>query len=265
MSVDWDAIDDKLPTECTPDGQAKRRKLFADMDPNQNGLLTLTEVEAGLPALIRGSVPNRNFRPAVKCAFNVARGINEDAKGRAAKMVDRHEFHGLLAAFRHFIELDMLFDQIDQDGSRTLSWKECQKCLSKLDEWNIDRTQARRKFPADEWEESLKFDDFAEWCIARRLGKMELKLDENDPFETLQESAFNNDGIGDAGKLLKSFQLWDANGDGKISTDELSTLLKSLDSSFTDAMVATLFEVADVNKDGTIDYAEFAKWITAAE
>jgi len=268
MSVDWDAIDAKLPTTCTPDGMAQRKALFDGMDPNRNGSLTLTECEGGLPNLVSSHLwhgESRKFRPAVKLAFKLAKTINDVEGSRKAvdtanNTVDRHEFHALLLTFRQFLELDVLFEGVDLDGDRMLNWKEVEKALPKLESWNLgDRASVRRKFP-DEWTESMKYEDFAEWCIQRRLGKWNLELDKCDAFESLQAAV--GDKKGDAGQLLKAFADWDTDGNGSISSEELSSVLQKLDPTFTAEMGVELFKLADCNNDGKIDYVEFSEWIT---
>ena len=55
-SVDWAAINEKLPFERTDEAKEKRRELFKQFDPNGNGYLSLAEVRiqrgmkyAGIP------------------------------------------------------------------------------------------------------------------------------------------------------------------------------------------------------------------------
>jgi len=264
--VDWAKVDKKIPTANTPAGQAARKALFDIWDPNNSGTLTLTEVNGGLPTLVTGLVKNRKFAAAIKCAFKLARdvapaagGKNSKAAKEAGDLIDRAEFHALLVAFRHYLELDILFDSIDKDGSRMVCWKEFEPLLPKLESWNLGtKAVIKKKFP-DEWTESLKFEDFADWCINRKFHGLALSLDENDAFETLKEDV----GGGDAGSLLKAFEKWDGDGSGCISEEELYNVLNQLDETFTKEMGTELFAAADINKDGKIDYAEFSKWIAA--
>ena len=44
-SVDWAAINEKLPFERTDEAKEKRRELFKQFDPNGNGYLSLAEVK----------------------------------------------------------------------------------------------------------------------------------------------------------------------------------------------------------------------------
>jgi Ca2+-binding EF-hand superfamily protein len=263
--VDWAKVDEKLPTACTPAGQAARKEIFDGIDNSGNGTLSLTECNSSLPPLVSGLVKNRDFRPAIKCSFKAARDIHPSEskpKSKAAKeaddMIDRSEFHALLVAFRHYLELDVLFSSIDSDGSKMISWKELEKILPKLEDWNLgDKKLIKKKFP-DEWTESMKYQDFADWALARRMGGLKLKLDENDAGESLKADV----GGDDAGSLLKAFSKWDTDGSQSISEDEMFAVLNQLDPNFTRDMAKELFAAADSNSDGKIDYVEFTKWVT---
>jgi len=269
MPVDWEAVDKKIPVAATPDGRAARAKLFLSFDPNGNGLLSLTEVNGGLPNLVSGLVKTRDFRPAIKCAFALARNAAAPDKGESKKakkenesMVDHSEFHALLIAFRQFIEMDIMFDSIDKDGTRMLNWKELEQALPKLEDWNLGKkSEVKKRWFKDDWTESLKYEDFAEWAINKKLGGLKLQLDENDAFESLQEHMLKQDGYEQCGKLLKAFEKWDSDGNGKITEEELYDVLNELDKTFTKEKATELFKAADANQDGNIDYAEFAKWI----
>lgn len=59
-------------------------------------------------------------------------------------------------------------------------------------------------------------------------------------------------------KLKQAFQLFDKDGDGKITFDELRNILgNECNVSFTDQYWKDLVKIADLNDDGYIDYSEF--------
>jgi len=263
MPVDWAAVDEALPTAKTPSGQARRRSLFEKMD-NGNGLLSRSEVGGSLPQLVSQWVDCKTFRPAINCAFRAARDLavaqGSKKKRRTADcMVDRTEFHALLVAFRLYLELDTVFTAIDSTRSMSISFKECQAAQELLTEWGLTEEKVRDKFP-DDWTESMKYTEFAEWCIMHRMGALCLELDELDPEDTLMEE------VGDksTASILNAFYSWDVDGNGYITQDELASVLISLDPSFTHEQASVLLAKADGNQDGNIDYVEFAAWISQA-
>lgn len=55
------------------------------------------------------------------------------------------------------------------------------------------------------------------------------------------------------------FRRWDLNGDGAISADELGEILAA--GGMSRAQVSRLFDAADANHDGQVDFAEFVDWL----
>lgn len=66
---------------------------------------------------------------------------------------------------------------------------------------------------------------------------------------------------GDRDKLLEAFRLFDSDGDGTISKDEVLRLFQALDPRFTKEDAEKVLLAADTNLDGRIDYAEFVSWL----
>jgi len=59
------------------------------------------------------------------------------------------------------------------------------------------------------------------------------------------------------------FRQWDTDGSGSISKQEMSAVLRKLNPKFTEQQLDIMFESADTNKDGQIDFGEFISWIWA--
>lgn len=65
--------------------------------------------------------------------------------------------------------------------------------------------------------------------------------------------------------IKNTFKTFDANGDGKISREELKRVLQSISTNkdkFDDGAVDALLNASDTNKDGVISYDEFVDWVT---
>ena len=54
-------------------------------------------------------------------------------------------------------------------------------------------------------------------------------------------------------ELMNAFKVFDKDGSGTISSDELRNVLKSLGEDLTDTELDEMIKLADVNGDGTID------------
>lgn len=62
--------------------------------------------------------------------------------------------------------------------------------------------------------------------------------------------------------VLECFRHFDQNKDGRVSREGLTQLLRCLDASkFDDATVEQVFNAADANQEGSIDYSEFVTWV----
>ncbi|KAL9107868.1 MAG: hypothetical protein Q9227_007286 [Pyrenula ochraceoflavens] len=60
-------------------------------------------------------------------------------------------------------------------------------------------------------------------------------------------------------ELRQAFAVFDKDGSGTISADELRHVLKSLGEKLTDEEIDEMMRTADKDNNGSIDYAEFVK------
>eukprot|EP00933_Yihiella_yeosuensis_P078636 TRINITY_DN9030_c2_g1_i1.p1 TRINITY_DN9030_c2_g1~~TRINITY_DN9030_c2_g1_i1.p1 ORF type:complete len:540 (+),score=90.09 TRINITY_DN9030_c2_g1_i1:208-1620(+) len=82
--------------------------------------------------------------------------------------------------------------------------------------------------------------------------------DEPDPDESDWEEFRNK-------SIEKVFQKFDADGNGQISRTELKAVLQKLSPELSDDEVNLLFNVADKDNNGYLDYSEFISWIRFGE
>jgi len=283
--VDWQVVDDHLPTSYSPACRKMRSEIFKEMDASGNLKLSITECMAGLPGLLDGGiVPITDMRPAIKCAFACARDLEPHKKKKGRRdapdtSVDPTEFHALLCAFRQYLELAVIFEGIDEDKSKLLNYHQCKAALPLLGRWGLTAKQVKDKFP-DEWTQTMKFEEFAGWCISTCFrGGLHLVLDDsdNEEVQTFAAAALMNDAAGcsfgdsRAGSVLEeaqnmrkvreAFGEWDTDQSGKISLDEVSIVLMRLNPEFDREAITGIFKTADLDKDGQLNYDEFASWL----
>lgn len=63
-------------------------------------------------------------------------------------------------------------------------------------------------------------------------------------------------------ELKEAFKVFDKNGDGKISAEELKTVMLNLGEKLTDDEINEMIREADANGDGQVDYEEFVKMMS---
>ena len=61
----------------------------------------------------------------------------------------------------------------------------------------------------------------------------------------------------------KAFDEFDVNKDGHITSSELKTVLKKLGQNPTDQEIAEFIKVCDVDKNGTIEFGEFCRYLVS--
>mmetsp|Transcript_75016 Transcript_75016/g.223574 ORF Transcript_75016/g.223574 Transcript_75016/m.223574 type:complete len:718 (-) Transcript_75016:50-2203(-) len=67
--------------------------------------------------------------------------------------------------------------------------------------------------------------------------------------------------MGDVDSVKELFRSADTDGNGEISRAEMEGVFRSLGGTWTDEMLETLFDGADVNSDGVLMYEEFLEWV----
>jgi len=231
--------------------------------------------------------------PAVRCAFNASRNLEKDgkkdgvkkkvSKGKKAK-VGLTEFRPFLIAFKYYLQLLELFEFMDgqADDNQKLSLREIKRAVLLIADWGITEEELDEKFKGvDPWVSHMSFKDFANWCIDEKgcLDNLEEDVSDNEDVMRATEThlvqkesgiEFKSDGAHGVvardseennDTVQELFAQWDTDGSGSITEEELGKVLMKLDKTMTQEKVAKLFAAADHNKDGTLDSAEFIKWL----
>jgi Ca2+-binding EF-hand superfamily protein len=72
---------------------------------------------------------------------------------------------------------------------------------------------------------------------------------------------FEKDGQFTEKEILNAFRLYDEDGSGTISRDELKNVIELIGESMDDSEMEELVREADVNGDGNINYQEFVNMV----
>eukprot|EP00928_Gymnodinium_smaydae_P088159 TRINITY_DN72292_c0_g1_i1.p1 TRINITY_DN72292_c0_g1~~TRINITY_DN72292_c0_g1_i1.p1 ORF type:complete len:305 (-),score=74.11 TRINITY_DN72292_c0_g1_i1:163-1077(-) len=299
-SVDWKLVETKLMLSQDPETRKLRKAAFKKMDPSGNGKLSLTEVQGAILGYLDDDscraageknkylVPLRDFKGPIKKCFTIARDLAPTRKSRSQRRgqtdtnIDKNEFHPFLIAFRQYLEMALVFEQLDGSGDGKLCFVEAEKGKALFESWDITISDVRKLFPSDKYAEEVDYTHFADWLVKKRVGDLNLALDDSDAEEVVKEQAAHDVraaeemsfGDGKLGrdlemaqnqrKVTEAFSKWDSDHSGGITEAEMAEVLMTLNPNFSKEDVTKVFKAADKNQDSVIDYSEFVAWLFKA-
>lgn len=86
-------------------------------------------------------------------------------------MIDKSEYKYLLKYIRQYYEYWVMFDRIDTDDDRRISFDEFKKAAPKMACWGIDMSDPRARFRECDRDGHgmVLFDEFCYWAIKKNL------------------------------------------------------------------------------------------------
>jgi len=117
--ADFDKLEAKIKGMMNDNNQL--RKIWNGVDFNNNHIVSLAEVDK----LVNEQFPLLNHKPALMRAFQATL-----RDGNGDEWVEKHEFKMLLGNLFYFNKLFWLFDQVDEDKDRRMTFKEFKWCLA---------------------------------------------------------------------------------------------------------------------------------------
>ena len=140
--------------------KAERNAAFDRMDMNGNGGLSLAEIDKAIVE----TFPQFNHKPALIRAYKAA---DRDNSG----FITRREFAKLLHFLGYFNDLWGMFEEIDKDHDRRLSFEEF-KNASALVGHPMSEEEASSEFIRMDEDGGgvVLFDEFCVWCAHRHIG-----------------------------------------------------------------------------------------------
>ena len=138
-------------------------------------------------------------------------------------------------------ELKEAFDFFDKDGSGSIDAKEISTVLNQLGHKSTAVELGDMMTSIDKNQDnSVSFDEFC--VLIKASSKFELKQNDQDD-------------------LKEQFRLFDLDGNGSISPDELKKVMATMGEKISDAEIDELLQKYDLNKNGAIEYHEFVKYM----
>eukprot|EP00397_Hematodinium_sp_SG-2012_P002691 GEMP01002699.1.p1 GENE.GEMP01002699.1~~GEMP01002699.1.p1 ORF type:complete len:1055 (+),score=280.32 GEMP01002699.1:190-3354(+) len=149
----WDKLA-KLPKQ-----RESQEKLFAQFDPNVNGVLGLNEIQQGLTQVFLFELDTQVTTRAYQAAKDRGPGT-EDA-------VSVTEFPVLLTYLRDYAELRVMFPRTDVNEGNVMNSEEFTRAQEKLASWGTKVDDPAQAFAAidSDGKGSILFNDFCDWAI----------------------------------------------------------------------------------------------------
>lgn len=264
--VNWSKIAACLPTGRDNESKMKRNQMFDDFDPNGNGYLSLAEVDKGLRDIAQLDCIF-NAKPAIMRAFQAAKDVHKDTKARLGHdFVTRCEFRILLVYLKRYFELWIMYQDIDGDSDRRLSYEEFEASIPEIEKWGFKVYYPDQTFKVLDKNGGgmVLFDEFAEWAISRSLELEDVTRDDDDKvWEDMKEEGSNGGSADRSMKMTKSSRPPKSSfRRGRTSDIDWTLISKKLPAGRNSVDVAKrkeLFRLFDVNGNGYLSLAEVDK------
>lgn len=167
---DWSTIYAKLPTEVTPEAKAKRLELYKLWDPNNNGHLSLAEIDKGVRDA--GLQDLFDAKAVLIRAYNAARTL-DPTPGQGQDYISKKEFRMLLVYLVAYLKIWEVFASADDSDDRRLNKQEFAKCFGALKRWAPDLSVDQCwNAILPQGANLILFTEFAEWAIDKQLGTL---------------------------------------------------------------------------------------------
>lgn len=168
----WEKIRAIVPRSRSAEDKARRIELFKQFDTNNSGKLTMAETYTGCIDILHLNDFTSHARDIVKRAFNKAKDMGNKAEGTGSEdFVEFLEFRLMLCYIYDYLELTVMFDEIDTSGNGIIDPKEFKEALPKIEQWGLKIENADAAFKEIDGNGSgqITFDEFAAWASAKKL------------------------------------------------------------------------------------------------
>ena len=175
--MSWEELNEKLPWLKTEEERQKRIQQWALMDMNNNGYMSLAEIDKGMRDVIQLPILF-DLKPVLMRAFMAAKTKKAATSQYGDDYITKGEYRYLLKFLRQFYEYWLAFECINLDDDRRLSHDEFMDAVPHLEKWGIDMSD-----PEAQWQQCdtngegmVLFIEFCDWANRRSL---DLEDDDN--------------------------------------------------------------------------------------
>lgn len=177
-SIDWTAINAKLPIAKNAEQKALRKKMFKEFDPNGNGILSLAEVDKSIRDVLKID-ELFDAKPAIMRAFQIAKDCTKSKRGEVGDdYIEFREFRFFLLSLRQYFEYFEAFNRVDNSKDGRIDLVEFKEAQNKIELW-VGKFDAEEEFKKIDTNNGgfILFDEFCKWAISKNL---DLEDDDDD-------------------------------------------------------------------------------------
>lgn len=159
-----------LPLLKTPEDAAKRSALFEKFDRNGNSYLSLGEVNKGIRDVLDFNEKILNTG-VIKKAFRVAKNSGPKRSEISDDYIEKNEFRTFLVYLRQYSEYIEMFDLIDIQDDKKISFEEFKDAIPAMEKWGIEIDNPEAAFDSIDTNKGgqILFEEFVKWAIAKNL------------------------------------------------------------------------------------------------
>jgi len=177
--VDWALVRKQLSVERTPEGIAKRDKLFNSFDGNGNGYLSLAELDGGILDVLNMQ-ELFHIKPVIMRAYQAAKNTGPKRSKHSEDYIERNEFRVFLVYLRQYFEYWEMFERIDENHDKKVTIVEFKHALPEMEKWGVKIQNPAATFKEIDLNGGgvILFDEFCHWAILKHLD-----LENDDDFD----------------------------------------------------------------------------------
>jgi hypothetical protein len=166
----WEELEAKLPSGDTEGDVQRRNNYWGAIDVNNNGYLSLAEVDKGLRDVIQ--LPELfQLKPVIMRAFQVAKNKLKAKNPHGDDYVSKAEFKYLLMYLRQYYEYWCAFSAVDTSKDRRVSKDEFKFAMPILAKWGVHVPDPEAAFKEIDTNHGgfILFDEFCNWAIKKHF------------------------------------------------------------------------------------------------
>lgn len=166
----WEQIEQKLPSDETPQHDERRKQQWRCIDMNNNGYLSLAQVDKGLRDIIKLPAVF-NLKPVIIRAFNAAKKKLKATNPHGDDYVSKAEYKYLVLYLKQYYTYWQLFDAVDTSDDRRINLQEFKAAIPTLAKWGVKIENPQTSFNQIDKNKGgfILFDEFCEWAISKHL------------------------------------------------------------------------------------------------